>query len=56
MLTSLDISNFKCFKQLKIAPLAKVNLFVGTSNSGKNFGFRGGLNAAGHWGSSWWEY
>lgn len=35
MLTSLDISNFKCFKQLKIAPLAKVNLFVGTSNSGK---------------------
>ncbi|HEY1052620.1 MAG TPA: AAA family ATPase, partial [Prosthecobacter sp.] len=35
MLTSLDISNFKCFKQLKIEPLAKVNLFVGTSNSGK---------------------
>ncbi len=35
MLTSLDISNYKCFEQLKIAPLAKVNLFVGTSNSGK---------------------
>lgn len=35
MLTSLEIENFKCFRQLKINPLAKVNLFVGTSNSGK---------------------
>ncbi len=35
MLTSLEIENFKCFRQLKIEPLAKVNLFVGTSNSGK---------------------
>lgn len=35
MLTSLEIENFKCFQHLKIEPLAKVNLFVGTSNSGK---------------------
>lgn len=35
MLTALEIKNFKCFSQLKINPLAKVNLFVGTSNSGK---------------------
>lgn len=35
MLTSLEIENFKCFRQLKIEPLAKVNLFVGTGNSGK---------------------
>ena len=35
MLTSLEIENFKCFRRLKIEPLAKVNLFVGMSNSGK---------------------
>jgi len=35
MLTSLQIENFKGFRQLTIEPLAKVNLFVGTSNSGK---------------------
>ena len=35
MLTSLKIENFKCFRQLTIEPLAKVNLIVGTSNSGK---------------------
>lgn len=35
MLTSLQIENFKGFSQLTIEPLAKVNLFVGASNSGK---------------------
>lgn len=35
MLTSLQIENFKGFSQLTIKPLAKVNLFVGASNSGK---------------------
>lgn len=56
MLTSLQIENFKCFRQLKIEPLAKVNLIVGTSNSGKTALLeaidwlpftRTGLNAAG---------
>jgi AAA domain, putative AbiEii toxin, Type IV TA system/AAA ATPase domain len=35
MLTSLEIKNFKCFSELTIGPLAKVNLFVGAGNSGK---------------------
>ena len=35
MLTSLQIENFKGFSKLTIEPLAKVNLFVGASNSGK---------------------
>ena len=35
MLTSLEIKNFKCFRELAVRPLAKVNLFVGAGNSGK---------------------
>ena len=35
MLTSLHIENFKGFRELDVAPLAKVNLLVGTSNVGK---------------------
>lgn len=35
MLTELKIENFKCFRQLEIKPLARVNLFVGLSNTGK---------------------
>jgi AAA15 family ATPase/GTPase len=35
MLTSLEIQNFKAFRHLKIEKLAKVNLFVGESNTGK---------------------
>ena len=35
MLTNLKIENFKCFRQLEIKQLARVNLFVGLSNSGK---------------------
>jgi len=35
MLTNLEIKNFKCFSELKVSPLAKVNLIVGAGNSGK---------------------
>jgi len=35
MLTSLEIENFKCFAQLTVSSLAKVNLIVGASNAGK---------------------
>ena len=35
MLSSLEIKNFKCFRELKVEPLAKVNIFVGAGNSGK---------------------
>jgi hypothetical protein len=35
MLHSLHISGFRCFRELRVRPLARVNLFVGTNNSGK---------------------
>lgn len=35
MLKSLQISNFKCFKELSVEGLKRINVLVGTNNSGK---------------------
>ncbi len=35
MITSLNIHNFRCFRDLTIEPLARVNLLVGANNCGK---------------------
>lgn len=35
MLQSIEIKNFKCFRQIAIEQLGKVNLFVGSGNAGK---------------------
>jgi hypothetical protein len=35
MLTKLQIKNFRCFRELEIAPLRRVNLITGQNNTGK---------------------
>jgi len=35
MITDMTISNFRCFSELYVEPLARVNLFVGMNNAGK---------------------
>lgn len=35
MLNSLTIKGFRCFHELRVEPLTRVNLFVGKNNSGK---------------------
>ncbi len=35
MLSNLSISGFRSFSQLRVEPLTRVNLFVGTNNAGK---------------------
>jgi putative AbiEii toxin of type IV toxin-antitoxin system/AAA ATPase-like protein len=35
MLKSLTIKGFRCFRELRVEPLTRVNLFVGKNNSGK---------------------
>ncbi len=35
MLTKLQIKNFRCFRELEIAPLRRVNLITGRNNTGK---------------------
>lgn len=35
MLTTLEISGFRCLKELRVEPLTRVNLFVGKNGSGK---------------------
>lgn len=35
MITSVELESFRCFKQLRVDELARVNLVVGANNSGK---------------------
>lgn len=35
MLASIQIQNFRCFRQLEVAPLKRVNLILGQNNAGK---------------------
>src|SRR5271157_4430303 len=35
LLTGFEIENFRCFKELRVDGLTRLNLFVGTNNSGK---------------------
>src|SRR3954466_4783480 len=35
MLKSLEIQGFRCFRELRVEPLTRVNLFVGLNNAGK---------------------
>lgn len=35
MITSLTITGFRCFRELRVAPLTRVNLIVGKNNAGK---------------------
>lgn len=35
MITSLTISGFRCFRELRVEPLTRVNLIVGKNNAGK---------------------
>ncbi len=35
MLTKLQIENFRCFRQLTVDPLKRINLICGQNNSGK---------------------
>lgn len=36
MLDSLHIKNFRCFEDLTIEPLGRINLIVGKNNTGKS--------------------
>ena len=35
MFTSFTVKNFRCFRDLTIAPLGRVNLIAGKNNTGK---------------------
>ena len=35
MLTTIQIKNFRCFRELEIAPLRRINLITGQNNTGK---------------------
>jgi len=35
MIQKLTINGFRCFRELRVEPLARVNLFVGQNNAGK---------------------
>ncbi|MBI4326874.1 MAG: AAA family ATPase [Chloroflexi bacterium] len=35
MLTKIQIKNFRCFRELEIAPLRRINLITGQNNTGK---------------------
>ncbi len=41
MLDEIRISNYRCFKKFEIAPLSKVNLFIGSNNAGKTAALEG---------------